>query len=438
MANNFVSILKSAEIRKKIVYTLFIILITRIGAIIPIPGIIPSSLSAYFQSLRESASNNSLMELLDFFSGGAFSNFSIFMLGVMPYISAQIIVQLVMIIIPSLREMSKEPTGAMKIQRMTRYGTILVCLIQSFAVTVYARSIPNLLSISMTMFTVIALISCTAGSMLMIWLGERISDKGIGNGISLLIFAGIVARFPNAVITLVNGVVNSRINIVSLAVLLVIFVAVIVMIIYEEKGERKIYITYSKRIVGRKIYGAQSSHIPFKLNPSGVIPVIFASAILAFPLQLATALGPSVRWLARFANFLNPQGDAYIIIYTLLIIMFAFFYTQVTLNPIEISKQIRDNGGSINGVRSDKMEEYLTKVLNRIILPGSLFLAFIALLPTMVQVVFKFPSDVAMVFGGTSLLIMVGVELETMRSINAILKTQNKVMLSSRNRQKSL
>jgi preprotein translocase subunit SecY len=209
---------------------------------------------------------------------------------------------------------------------------------------------------------------------------------------------------------------------VYIIVVFAMFVVVVALVVYEQQGQRKIPVHYAKRVVGRKIYGAQSSYIPFKINPSGVIPVIFASSLLQFPLQVANSLAPNVSWLARFSSWLRPQGAPYLIIYTVLIVFFAYFYTQVTLNPVEIAKQIRENGGSIPGVRADKMEEHLSKILNRIILPGSLFLAFIAIIPTLIQFFFKFPASVAMLMGGTSLLIMVGVDLDTMSQIEGHLR----------------
>jgi len=214
------------------------------------------------------------------------------------------------------------------------------------------------------------------------------------------------------------GVLNPVVVIVVLAM----FLMVVALVIYEQQGQRKIPVHYAKRVVGRKMYGSQSTYIPFKINPSGVIPVILASTLLSFPLQIASSLGPEINWLAKFANWLRPQGVPYLFVYTLLIIVFAFFYTQVSLNPTEISRQIRENGGSIPGIRSDKIEDYLKRVLNRIVLPGSLFLAFIALIPTLVQKFFNFPSSVAMILGGTSLLIMVGVDLDTMSQIEGHLK----------------
>ena len=413
------------DLRKKLFFTVAILAITRIGTVIPVPGIDPVSLENYFL-IQSQSSNIGLTEYLNFFSGGAFSNFSLFTLGVMPYITAQIIVQLLMLIIPTMKKWSEDPDGRKKIQKITRYGTIVVCLLQSFVVTVYARSIQaqgfNVITINNTAFTLISMLTVTTGTMALVWLGEKITQKGIGNGISLLIFAGIVARIPSAVSTMIQGIQAGTISIVAVAVVLVMFILVVALVVCEQEGERKIPVNYAKRVVGRKMYGAQSSYVPFKINPSGVIPVIFASAILTFPLQIASALGSNVRWLQNFANWLDPQGAPYIIIYTILIVAFAFFYTQVSLNPTEMAKQIRENGGSVPGVRSEKLEEYLTKVLNRIVLPGSLFLAFIALIPTIIQLIFKFPASVAMLFGGTSLIILVGCDLEMMKQIESVMK----------------
>ena len=416
---------KMEDLRKKILFTLLILVITRIGTVIPVPGINPTLLEQYFLS-QSSTGNLGLVEYLNFFSGGAFSNFSLFTLGVMPYISMQIIVQLLMLIIPTLKKWGEDADGRRKIQKLTRYGTIVVCLLQSFVVTVYARSIqsylPGVITIDMLPFTLISMLTVTAGSMILVWLGEKITQFGVGNGISLLIFAGIVARIPSALNVLIQGIIAGTINPILVVVVLVMFVIVVALVVCEQEGERKIPVNYAKRVVGRKMYGAQSSYIPFKINPSGVIPVIFASAILSFPLQIASALGPNVRWLQSVANWLDPQGAPYLIIYTILIIAFAFFYTQVSLNPVEMAKQIRENGGSVPGVRSEKLEEYLTKVLNRIVLTSSIFLAFIALIPTPVQLIFKFPQSVAMLFGGTSLIILVGVELELMKQIESVMK----------------
>ena len=415
MANTLVEMFRMKDIRKKILFTLGILAVTRVGAALPIPGINPGAVLSYFEEF-----SNSFTDYLNFFSGGAFANFSIFMLGVMPYISTQIIMQLLMLVIPSLKKLAQDPQGSKKIQQYTRYGTVLVCVIQSLAASVYARSIPGAILIGNASFTIVSIISVTAGSMLMVWLGEKITQFGVGNGISLLIFAGIVARIPSAVYTMVVEIRNGMMNPVGLILVVIMFFFVIALVVYEEKGQRKIPVQYSRRVVGRKMYGSQSSYLPFKINPSGVIPVIFASTLLSFPLQLG--YNSNIGWLRAVADFLDPQGVPYLIIYTALIIAFAFFYTQVSLNPIEMAKNIRDNGGSIPGVRNEKLEEYLTKVLNRIVLPGAIFLAFIALIPTLIQMFFDFPTNVAMLFGGTSLIILVGVDLETMRQLDALMK----------------
>jgi preprotein translocase subunit SecY len=266
------------------------------------------------------------------------------------------------------------------------------------------------------------MITVTTGTMVTIWLGEQITARGIGNGISMLIFAGIVARMPSAVWELGRMVKNGEINVVFVIVALIMFVAIVALVVFEQQGQRKIPVHYAKRVVGRKMYGGQSTYIPFKINPSGVIPVIFASSFLTFPLQIASSLGPNVRWLSRLATFLTPSGVWYNIFLVLLIVFFAYFYTQVTLNPTEIAKNIRENGGTIPGIRTDKIEDYLQKVLNRLVLPGSLYLAGIAVLPTIIQRLFGFPQSISMLMGGTSLLILVGVDLDTMSQIESIMK----------------
>lgn len=430
MANSLVEMFRIEELRRKSLITFLLLFVSRMGAVIPIPGIDVQVLQQYF--LSQSNSNSfGFTEYLNFFSGGAFSNFSLFMLGVMPYISTQIILQLLMIVVPSLRKLAQDPQGSKKVQQYTRYGTIIVCLIQSYVITIYANSIPGSMTMSRLPFTLIAMLSVTTGSMFLVWLGNKITQFGVGNGISLLIFAGIVARIPSGLVTLFKGVQDGTFNPIALLVVLAMFIFVIALVVYEQQGERKVPVNYAKRVVGRRMYGAQSTYIPIKLNPSGVIPVIFASALLSFPLQVASSLGAQVGWLATFANWLNPQGIPYIIIYTLLIIGFAYFYTQVSMNPVEMAKQIRENGGSVPGVRSEKLEAYLTKVINRIILPGSIFLAFIALIPTLVQKFFSFPPSVAMLFGGTSLIIMVGVDLDTMKQVEGIMKMHHQTGIFS-------
>ncbi|HON13228.1 MAG TPA: preprotein translocase subunit SecY [Treponema sp.] len=418
--NPLVGIFRVKELRERVIFTMLMLVVFRLGAVLPIPGINVNALKAYF--LSQQNTGNAIIDYLDFFAGGAFTNFSVFMLGIMPYISMSIIMQLFLIIFPSLKKLSEEEGGRKKIQSYQRMGTVVICLIQSYAVTVWADRIPNAITISRLSYTFIAMVTVTTGTMFLMWIGEQITKRGIGNGISLLIFAGIVARLPRAVWELVTKVKNRELNPVFVIVVFVMFAAVVALVVFEQQGQRKIPVNYAKRVVGRKMYGAQNTYIPFKINPSGVIPVIFASSLLTFPLQIASGIGANVKWLADFSRWLNPHGVAYNILYTLLIIFFAYFYTQVSLNPIEIAKNIRENGGSIPGIRTDKIEEYLMAILNRIILPGSLYLALIAIIPTIVQTLFNFPASISYLMGGTSLLILVGVDLDTMSQVDALLK----------------
>jgi len=343
----------------------------------------------------------------------------------MPYISTQIIMQLALIIFPPLKRAAQEDGGQRKVASWTRIGTVIVCIFQSLAVTVFAGSIPGAIVMDGIAFKFLTILTVTTGSMITVWLGNQITAHGIGNGISMLIFAGIVARMPHAIAELVTRVKSHDINFVFVIVALIMFVFIIALVVYEQSGERKIPVHYAKRVVGRKMYGVNDTYIPLKINPSGVIPVIFASAFLTFPLQIASSFASSSnasRWISKLSNLLNPTGIFYNVVLVLLIIFFAYFYTQVTLNPIEIAKNIRENGGSIPGIRTDKTESYLQKVLNRLVLPGSLYLAVIAVLPTIIQNLFNFPQSISTLMGGTSLLILVGVDLDTMSQVEALLK----------------
>ena len=422
MANKtLLDIMRVKDLRTRILFTAAMLVVFRLGAAIPIPGINMNALKLYFMA-QEGSAGIGITEYIDFFAGGAFKNFSVFMLGIMPYISTSIIMNLLVLVFPALKKISEEEGGRKKIQRYTRYATVLVCLLQSYVVTVYANQIPDAITMARLPYSIIAMLTVTTGTMFLMWIGEQITQRGIGNGISLIIFAGIVARMPQAVIQLVQQVRAGSLNPVFIIIVFGMFVGVVALVVYEQQGQRKIPVHYAKRVVGRRMYGAQNTYIPFKINPSGVIPVIFASSILTFPIQIASQLGPEVKWLAKFSHWIRPNGAPYLIIYTILIVFFAYFYTQVTLNPLEIARQIRENGGSIPGVRSERMEEYLTRILNRIILPGSMFLAFIAIIPSIIQILFKFPPQVAMLMGGTSLLIMVGVDLDTMSQIEGHLR----------------
>ena len=425
MANNAIAnMFRIKELRSRIFFTFVILVVFRLGCVLTIPGINAQVLVNYFEELAKH-NKNAFASYMDFFAGGAFSNFSVFMLGVMPYVSTQIILQLALIIFPSLKRAAQEDGGQRKVAAWTRIGTVFVCLIQSLAVTVYAASIPGAIALENQLaFKLLAMLTVTTGAMITIWLGDQITAHGIGNGISMLIFAGIVARLPHASIELYHRV-QDGLNPVFVIIVLLMFIGIIAFVVYEQSGERKIPVHYAKRVVGRKMYGGQSTYIPFKINPSGVIPVIFASSFLTFPLQIVQSFGAnqnSARWIVALSAKLNPTGLLYNVLLVLLIIFFAYFYTQVTLNPTEIAKNIRENGGSIPGIRTDKTEEYMQKVLNRLVLPGSRYLAAIAVLPTIIQNLFGFPQSISMLMGGTSLLILVGVDLDTMSQVEALLK----------------
>ena len=439
-SNPIVNMFKIKELRNRLFFTLMVLAVFRLGSVLTIPGIDASALLSYFDNLAKT-NKNAFASYMDFFVGGAFSNFSIFMLGVMPFISTQIIMQLAVIIFPSLKRAVQEDGGQRKLATWTRIGTIFVCLLQSYAVTVYASSIPDAIAIDARWkFNAIAMLTVTTGSMITIWLGDQITARGIGNGVSMMIFAGIVARLPSAIMELYQKVSNNEINIVFVIIVLVMFVAIIALVVCEQLGERKIPVHYAKRVVGRKMYGGQSTYIPFKVNPSNVIPLIFASSLLTLPLQLVSMIGNnegSAGWIRKLSNFLTPNGLWYNILLVVLIVFFAYFYTQVTLNPTEIAKNIRENGGSIPGVRTDKTEEYLQKILNRLVLPGSLFLAAIAIIPTVIQSLFGIPQSVAMLMGGTSLIIMVGVDLDTMSQVEALLKMHHQDGLTKKGKIRS-
>jgi len=420
MANNVVAnMFKIKDLRSRIFFTIIVLAVFRLGSVLTIPGIDPGALTIYFRQ----GQGNAFADHMDFFVGGAFSNFSVFMLGVMPYISTQILMQLAMIIFPRLKKIAEEDGGRKKIQVWTRIVTVFVALLQSSAVGTWARAIPGAVVISSPVLHLfITMVTVTTGTMITVWMGEQITARGIGNGISMLIFAGIVARLPQAVWELIKLVSNNELNLVFVIIAFAMFVGIIALVVYEQQGQRKIPVHYAKRVIGRKMYGGQNTYIPFKINPSGVIPIIFASSFLTFPLMLSQMWGSNVSWLASVARFLRSDGWGYNVLYVVLIIFFAYFYTQVALNPTEIAKQIRENGGSIPGIRTDKTEEYLQKILNRLILPGSLYLAAIAVLPTIIQWAFSFPRNISMLMGGTSLLILVGVDLDTMSQVEALLK----------------
>lgn len=410
---------KIPDLRKKMIYTLLMLAIFRLGSNIPVPGIDREILKQMF-----SANEGGLFGLFDLFSGGAFSNFTIFALSITPYITASIILQLLTIAIPSLEALAKEgEEGRKKIAQFTRYLTVVLAFIQAIGVSVglFRRALihSDVFSISVVILTL------TAGTAFLMWLGEQITENGIGNGISLLIFAGIISRVPLGTIQTFKRFNAGEISVVSLIIFAIFAIIIIVGVIAIQQGTRKIPVQYAKRVVGRKMYGGQSTHIPLKVNQAGVIPVIFAMSLLQFPLTL-TYFFPNGGFANFITKFLSPSGNPGIWIYSifniLLIIFFTYFYTAVTFNPIEVANNMKKNGGFIPGIRPGKpTSDYLNRVLSRITLVGAIFLAFIAVLPT---IIFQF-SNLQFRFGGTSLLIAVGVALETMKQIESQMTMRN-------------
>lgn len=440
--SSLADIFKIAELRWRVFYTLALLVVFRIGTVIPIPGINVSVIQERLEMSRAAQADGGGMgfvDYLDFFSGGAFSNYSVLMLGIMPYISAQIILQIMLLVFPSIKRMIEEDGGRKKFQRYTRYGTVLVCLIQGAvtargAFAIQGAIVPGLSSAG---FFAIAILSITAGSMFLVWLGEQITQKGIGNGISLVIFVGIVARMPEAVLQLVRAVRYDEVNVIFALLAIIMFVVVIVLVVFEQQGERRIPVHYAKRIVGKQMVQAQNTYIPFKINPSGVIPIIFASSLLTFPIQILQPLSVTNDTFASISWALRMNGPLYSVLYAVFIIFFAYFYTQVSLNPIEVARQVREHGGSIPGVRSEQMENYLKNILNCIVIPGALFLATIALLPTLLINSMGLPDSVAHLMGGTSLLIIVGVDLDMMNQIEGHLRMHRPDGITAKGRRRT-
>lgn len=401
---------KIGDIRKKIIFTMLMLIVFRLGSNIPVPGIDRVVLDQVFDG------GTGLFALFDLFSGGAFSNFTIFALSITPYITASIILQLLTIAIPSLERLAKEGTeGKKKIAQYTRYLTVVLAFVQAIGLSVGLFK-KALIDTDFFSVTVIVLV-LSAGTAFLMWLGEQINENGIGNGISLIIFGGIVSRIPSAIHTTWVKVQAGEIGIVTIIVFILFAVLVVIGIIEIQQGQRRIPVQYAKRVVGRKMYGGQSTHIPLKVNQAGVIPVIFSLSLLQFPLTL-TYFFPNSGFSTWVTKWMSPYGDPgvwfYGIFNVLLIIFFTYFYTAVTFNPMEVANNMKANGGFIPGIRPGRSTiEYLNKVMTRITFVGALFLAFIATLPTLIS---HF-SALDVHFGGTSLLIAVGVALDTMKQL---------------------
>jgi preprotein translocase subunit SecY len=402
--------MKIPDLRRKILYTITLLAVYRIGSFVPVPGVDAVGLA---QQLGVDGGN--LFGFLNLFTGGALERFTVFAQGVSPYITASIVMNLLSIIVPSLEKLSKEgPEGRKVIAKYTRYATVVLAVVQAVGTTAMARawgvvSNPNFFGLTLITLTL------TAGTMFTVWLGEKISEKGIGNGISLLIFVNIVAAMPTQYINAFRAVGAGGLHVVSLIVYFLITIFVIAAVVLITRGERKVPVQYAKRVVGRKVYGGQSTHIPLKVNQAGVIPVIFASSVLTFPLTLAQFI-PAVEAINRWVGY---GTFGYNLLYVILVIFFTYFYTAVTFNPVEVATNMKKNGGYIPGLRPGKpTSDYLDRILSRITLPGAFFLAGIAVLPFVVGAVTRIPSNI-LSFGGTGMLIIVGVALDTMQQIEA-------------------
>lgn len=386
--------------------------IYRAGSFVPVPGVNAAALA---QQLGVDGGN--VFGFLNLFTGGALARFTVFAQGVSPYITASIVMNLLALVIPKLEQLSKEgPEGRKIIAQYTRYATVVLALVQAFGTTMMARGWGVVSPTNSGFFGLtLIMLTLTAGTMFTVWLGEKISENGIGNGISLLIFVNIVAAMPSGALNALKAVGEGGLNIFSLIAYLLISIVVIAAVVMITQGERRVPVQYAKRVVGRKVYGGQSTHIPLKVNQAGVIPVIFASSVLTFPLTLAQFV-PAVdvvnRWLG-YGTF------GYNLLYVILVFFFTYFYTAVTFNPVEVSTNMKKNGGYIPGLRPGKpTADFLDKILSRITLPGAAFLAIIAVLPFVVAAVTRIPSNI-LHFGGTGLLIIVGVALDTMQQIEA-------------------
>jgi preprotein translocase subunit SecY len=399
------------ELRKKILYTIGLLLVFRVGAYVPVPGVDAAALASQL-----GLDGGNIFGFLDLFAGGALSRFSIFAMGVGPYITASIIMQLLTVVIPQLEELAKEGgvEGRRKIADYTRYATVVLAVIQGLGITMLARNY-NVLLTGGTFSMVLIVVTLTAGTSLLMWLGEKISENGIGNGISLIIFVGIVAGLPFQVVQAVQGVIAGVISPISLVLFFLLAIGVVAGVIMIQEGQRRVPVQYAKRVVGRRQYGGQSTYIPLRVNQAGVIPVIFASSVLAFPLTIAQFI-PALRGLSRFVGY-GTVG--YNILYVALTMFFTYFYTAVTFNPREVADNMKKWGGFVPGLRPGRpTAQYLDRILTRLTLAGAIFLALIAVLPYVMAGVTRMPPGM-LYFGGTSVLIAVGVALDTVKQIES-------------------
>ncbi|WP_370782849.1 preprotein translocase subunit SecY [Allisonella histaminiformans] len=414
MGNLFANIFANKELKDRIVYTFMMFVVFRLGVHIPVPGVDASVIENIFQS-------GNLFGFLDLFSGGALSKFSIFAMSITPFINAQIIMQMLVAVIPSLEELRKDgQEGFKQIQKITRYFTIFLAFVQAFGISYGLRTNGALVDNSW-FFLFFVCVVLTAGTCLLMWIGEKITEHGIGNGISLIIFCGIVARFPEALQTIVQYLEVGTITPLQALLFAAIALAMIVVVIEVNEGQRRIPVQYAKRVIGRKMYGGHSTFLPLKVNQAGVIPIIFASSILMLPVTLAQFI--HVGWVQALAKFFGWGTWTNTCLYAILIVIFTYFYTAITVNVTELADNMKKYGGFIPGIRpGEPTMRYVDKVLTRITLTGSVFLAFIAILPNFIGSITNIQG---VYFGGTALLIIVGVALDTMRQAQSLMVTRN-------------
>ncbi|MGJ3702166.1 MULTISPECIES: preprotein translocase subunit SecY [Variovorax] len=423
MATNAATIAKTGkfgDLRRRLVFLLLALVVYRIGAHIPVPGINPDQLAALFQGQQ-----GGILSLFNMFSGGALSRFTVFALGIMPYISASIIMQLMTYVLPTFEQLKKEgEAGRRKITQYTRYGALGLALFQSFSIAVALESSAGLVIAPGFGFRLTAMVSLTAGSMFLMWLGEQITERGLGNGISILIFAGIAAGLPSAIGGLASLVTTGAMNPIIALFIIAVVVLVTYFVVFVERGQRKILVNYARRQVGNKVYGGQSSHLPLKLNMAGVIPPIFASSIILLP---ATVVGwfsageGGFRWIKDIAGALRPGEPIYVLLYAAAIVFFCFFYTALVFNSKETADNLKKSGAFIPGIRpGDQTARYIDKILVRLTLAGAVYITFVCLLPEFLILKYNVPFY----FGGTSLLIIVVVTMDFMAQVQNYMMSQ--------------
>lgn len=402
------------DLKRRVVFLVLALVVYRLGTHIPVPGINPDALADMFRQ-----NQGGILGLFNMFSGGALERFSVFALGIMPYISASIIMQLMAVVVPTLEAIKKEgESGRHKITQYTRYGTVFLALIQAVGISIALESQPGLVIDPGMLFRFTTVVTLLTGTMFVMWLGEQITERGIGNGISILIFAGIVAGLPSAMSGMLDLVRTDSMSILSALFILVLVVAVTYFVVFVERGQRRITVNYAKRQVGNKIYGGQSSHLPLKLNMSGVIPPIFASSIILLPATITSwfSNNPSMRWLGDLAAALSPGQPLYITLYSAAIIFFCFFYTALVFNSRETADNLKKSGAFIPGIRpGEQTSRYIDKILMRLTLAGAIYITLVCLLPEVMQMRWNVPFY----FGGTSLLIIVVVTMDFMAQAQA-------------------